>query len=217
MSILDKERLTVSRDDDGSVTWTLSRPLLGLPDLLPCGILAGLAAYVSRAVGKHLLHQEIPPLGNLQTRCFGAEMTSLFLFAHFAAMLRVVPDCSWLEGTGSIQRATLPPYPAGAQALGVPVGAGRASGGRLCASDTAAAGLCRGEKNCVDPACTAHRAAGHACHTCHEVLFCAAQPTSMMLCSLPTRWAPRSQACTILCCLRASAGEPGLVVRGCQA
>lgn len=118
MSILDKERLTVSRDDDGSVTWTLSRPLLGLPDLLPCGILAGLAAYALKRWG--FLWEQAGPLG-----------------AAFALLILL------LQGF--------------------------------------------------------------------------VEPTSMMLCSLPTRWAPRSQACTILRCLRASAGEPGLVVGGCQA
>ncbi|KAL4447202.1 hypothetical protein ABPG77_007235 [Micractinium sp. CCAP 211/92] len=51
MSLLDKERLSVTRDEDGTVTWTLTRPLLGLPDVLPCSILAGMAAYALKSWG----------------------------------------------------------------------------------------------------------------------------------------------------------------------
>lgn len=70
MSILDKERLTVERDDDGSVTWTLTRPLLGLSDLLPCGVLAGMAAYVSAGrPGWSILRPQRSLKRDLQTRC----------------------------------------------------------------------------------------------------------------------------------------------------
>ncbi|KAL4443707.1 hypothetical protein ABPG75_011444 [Micractinium tetrahymenae] len=94
MSILDKERLTVTRGDDGSVTWTLTRPLLELADVLPCGILGGMAAFALRNWG--MTWEQAGPLGAAIALC--VLLLQGFIEVHQESL-------AWLPGKGVLLQA----------------------------------------------------------------------------------------------------------------